>query len=170
MGEEWGSRQPFPYFCDFGPELSALVREGRIKDFAVGDKFQDKAILDQIPDPTAESTFQSAVLDWNIADQDVHRAWMDYFRLLLTVRAKEVAPLVDHLSRAHGKAEARGTVVHACWPVSGDGTIMLQANLGTELHAAIKPYDPAHRVIFTTHPTHLAETDLLPWSVTVWVE
>ena len=170
MGEEWGSRQPFPYFCDFGPELSTLVREGRIKDFAVGEKFQDKSQLEKIPDPTDEATFKSAVLDWNIADQDVHRAWMDYYRLLLTVRAKEVVPLIDHLARAHGEAKVDGTVIYANWPVSGNGAITMQANLGGETHAAIKPYDPAHRVIFSTHPTHLADADLPPWSVTVWME
>src|SRR5690606_33956629 len=28
MGEEWAAPEPFPYFCDFGPELAQKVREG----------------------------------------------------------------------------------------------------------------------------------------------
>src|SRR5579872_6769263 len=34
MGEEWAASQPFPYFCDFGPELAEKVREGRRREFA----------------------------------------------------------------------------------------------------------------------------------------
>jgi 1,4-alpha-glucan branching enzyme/maltooligosyltrehalose trehalohydrolase len=169
MGEEWGSRQPFPYFCDFGPELSGLVREGRVRDFAVGDKFRDPKVVEAIPDPTAQSTFDSAVLNWSAADEDVHRAWMDYFRLLLTTRAKEIAPLIDHLWRPHGRAYVDGTVIYVTWPIKDDGTLMMQMNLGGEIRKPIKPYEPAHRVIFSTHPTHLAD-DLPPWSVTVAME
>ena len=29
MGEEWAAAEPFPYFCDFEPELAKAVREGR---------------------------------------------------------------------------------------------------------------------------------------------
>ncbi len=29
MGEEWAAAQPFPFFCDFGPDLAEAVREGR---------------------------------------------------------------------------------------------------------------------------------------------
>ncbi|KGM30195.1 malto-oligosyltrehalose trehalohydrolase, partial [Inquilinus limosus] len=34
MGEEWGSRQPFPFFCDFEGELADTVRRGRREEFA----------------------------------------------------------------------------------------------------------------------------------------
>ena len=29
MGEEWGTTRPFPFFCDFEPELAEAVRKGR---------------------------------------------------------------------------------------------------------------------------------------------
>ena len=29
MGEEWGSKAPFPFFCDFGGDLADAVRKGR---------------------------------------------------------------------------------------------------------------------------------------------
>ena len=35
MGEEWGSRQPFPFFCDFKGELADAVRNGRKREFAL---------------------------------------------------------------------------------------------------------------------------------------
>ena len=69
MGEEWGAAQPFPFFCDFGPELADAVRKGRREEFARFPEFQDPAMRERIPDPMAEETFASAKLDW-----DEHRA------------------------------------------------------------------------------------------------
>ena len=34
MGDEWGAREPFPFFCDFTGELAEAVRDGRRKEFA----------------------------------------------------------------------------------------------------------------------------------------
>ena len=34
MGEEWGSKAPFPFFCDFGGDLADAVRKGRRVEFA----------------------------------------------------------------------------------------------------------------------------------------
>src|SRR6185369_6772303 len=47
MGDEWGARRPFPFFCDFTGELAEAVRDGRRKEFAgVFAKHHD-----EIPDP-----------------------------------------------------------------------------------------------------------------------
>src|SRR6202008_3331251 len=34
MGEEWAAAQPFPFFCDVGPDLADAVRNGRRDEFA----------------------------------------------------------------------------------------------------------------------------------------
>jgi len=34
MGEEWGSKAPFPFFCNFEGDLAEAVRDGRRKEFA----------------------------------------------------------------------------------------------------------------------------------------
>src|SRR4030095_10642143 len=60
MGEEWGATTPFPFFCDLGPALVPLVREGRRREFAHDPALRDA--LDRLPDPTAEATFATAVL------------------------------------------------------------------------------------------------------------
>jgi len=70
MGEEWGATQPFPFFCDFGPELAEAVRKGRRAEFARFPDFHDPATRERIPDPTAEETFAAAKLAWD----DVLRA------------------------------------------------------------------------------------------------
>jgi len=38
MGEEWYASTPFPFFCDFGPDLADAVRKGRREEFS---KFPD---------------------------------------------------------------------------------------------------------------------------------
>ena len=53
MGEEWGSSQPFPFFCDFKGELGDLVRRGRPEKFASFPEFQDPKQRERIPDPQA---------------------------------------------------------------------------------------------------------------------
>ncbi len=64
MGEEWGSTAPFPFFCDFEGDLADAVRNGRRKEFAGAyAKYGD-----EVPDPLDETTFRSAVLDWNARD------------------------------------------------------------------------------------------------------
>jgi 1,4-alpha-glucan branching enzyme len=57
MGEEWAARQPFPFFCHFGPELAEAVRTGRRAEFARFPEFQDPQQRERIPDPTARETF-----------------------------------------------------------------------------------------------------------------
>ena len=49
MGEEWASRRPFAFFCDFGPDLAAAVREGRRREFAHFSEFQNENARAQIP-------------------------------------------------------------------------------------------------------------------------
>ena len=36
MGEEWGSKAPFPFFCDFGGDLADAVRKGRRVELCLG--------------------------------------------------------------------------------------------------------------------------------------
>ncbi len=59
MGEEYGERNPFPFFCSFqSPELIEAVRTGRKAQFA---DFHEQA---QVPDPASEATAASARLSW----------------------------------------------------------------------------------------------------------
>jgi maltooligosyltrehalose trehalohydrolase len=84
MGEEWGCRQPFLFFCDFAGELGEAVRKGRREEFS-----RFKGFKDEVPDPLAESTFQASVLDWPKADH----VWMTHYKNLLALRQKHIVPL-----------------------------------------------------------------------------
>ena len=56
MGEEWGSKAPFPFFCDFEGDLAEAVRQGRRKEFAgayakYGDDVPDPLERIDLPNP-----------------------------------------------------------------------------------------------------------------------
>lgn len=89
MGEEWGCRQPFLFFCDFAGELGEAVRNGRCEEFKRFSAFKDPKRRETIPDPLAESTFHASVLDWSKADD----TWRAHYRELLALRRKEIVPL-----------------------------------------------------------------------------
>lgn len=77
MGEEYGEKNPFPFFVDFeDPALLDAVREGRAREF--------KGFLPEgstIPDPGAQATFDSAVLSWKVDERML--AW---YRELIHLR------------------------------------------------------------------------------------
>ena len=83
MGEEWGCRQPFLFFCDFEGELGEAVRNGRREEFRRFTSFRG-----EIPDPLAESTFRQCVLDWSKRDA----GWLAHYKKLLQLRARAIAP------------------------------------------------------------------------------
>jgi len=103
MGEEWGARSPFPFFCDFGPELAEAVRKGRREEFARFPEYQDPAARERIPDPQAEETFLSARLPWDEADA----GWLDWYRRILQCRRDAIEPLIPTIQRA-GSFEVLG--------------------------------------------------------------
>src|SRR6476469_2491285 len=59
MGEEWGSKAPFPFFCDFGGDLADAVRKGRRSEYA----WAYAEYGDEVPDALDPSTRDSAMLD-----------------------------------------------------------------------------------------------------------
>ena len=94
MGDEWGAREPFPFFCDFKGELAEAVRNGRRKEFA---EAYAQHSHDDVPDPLSEQTVRLATLDWAAIDQPAHRARLDLVRRLLAARKSFVIPRLPQL-------------------------------------------------------------------------
>ena len=92
MGEEWGCRQPFLFFCDFDGELGEAVRNGRREEFARFAAFADPKARARIPDPLSEQTFKRSVLRWKDARGTPGRAWLSHYKALLDIRRTEIAP------------------------------------------------------------------------------
>ena len=81
MGEEYGETAPFPYFVSHSdPDLIEVVRRGRRAEFAC---LQGS---DEPPDPQAEATRQSAILDHSLRHQGKHRILYELYQELIKLR------------------------------------------------------------------------------------
>jgi len=123
MGEEWGSRKPFPYFCDFDEALNAKIREGRRAELSRLPGFDDEQGLD----PTAQSTMRSAVLDWDAASSKDGLNWIDRYRQLISLRRERVVPLLSQM-RSGGKWQVTDGVLRVDWPLANGRRYVLVAN------------------------------------------
>jgi len=162
MGEEWHSRRPFQFFCDFGGELGEAVSNGRRQEFARFEAFRDPGKRASIPDPQAERTFDDSKLDWERLADPQHAATMRWYRDLLRVRRRHIAPLLAELSSAgefslidHGALVVR-------WHARGGGELTLMVNLSP--HAV--PGFPAERGSLLWQEGHVdAAGTFAPWSL-----
>lgn len=153
MGDEWGAREPFPFFCDFTGDLAEAVRQGRRREFAEAYA----AHGDEIPDPLARETRDLAVLDWDAREKPDHAERLALTRDLLAARRQFVVPLIPVMT-GPGEASLADSVLRARWP-AGDRTLMLLANLSGS--ARPKPDVTWQTSIWGGTPP----AELPPWSV-----
>jgi maltooligosyltrehalose trehalohydrolase len=157
MGEEWGCRQPFLFFCDFDGELGDAVRNGRRAEFARFAAFRDPAARARIPDPLAEETFRKSVLRWEDADP----AWLDLHKELLRIRGTEIVPRGAKPGRYEMLAER---VFSVLWPLEDGGVLRLLANCADAPFELAMP--PRGRCLWG--PEHAERMDA--WRVSWWLE
>jgi maltooligosyltrehalose trehalohydrolase len=126
MGEEWGSKTAFPFFCDFTGDLAKAVREGRRREYG----WAYAKYGSEVPDPLDLSTFRSAKLDWDSLNEEAGRRRLALVRDLLTVRRREIMPRLANAAFGEAHAADNGLLT-ASWQL-GDGTgLLLRANLST---------------------------------------
>jgi malto-oligosyltrehalose trehalohydrolase len=154
MGEEWGATQPFPFFCDFPEPLASAIRKGRRAEF----KTAYIELGDDVPDPLAEGTFRSAVIDWNGRATAHGRSRLALVRDLLTVRRREIVPRLT--GATFGSAQWNEAVLTADWSLGHGTALMLLANL-SKTEADPPPRMRAGRPIWGGDPNG----KLPPWSV-----
>ena len=125
MGEEFGARTPFLFFCDFAGDLAKAVREGRRKEFASFERFRDAKVRETIPDPLALQTFEASRLAWEALPKKEHAGWLELYRELISVRMREIVPRIAKPQR------------HASYSVFGEAGMALDWTFadGAKLHA-----------------------------------
>jgi malto-oligosyltrehalose trehalohydrolase len=165
MGEEFGAKTPFLFFCDFTGDLAKAVTEGRRNEFSRFAKFASEENRSQIPDPNQEQTFSRSKLDWASIIEPRHHDWLEYYRTLLALRRDRIVPrLVTGKVRSKFTLEGSGLTV--AWKFGRSTTLTLLANLGSSAIPA--PSRPSGELIFTTTETVTAgwnQETLPPWSV-----
>jgi maltooligosyltrehalose trehalohydrolase len=154
MGEEWGSKAPFPFFCDFEGDLAQAVRTGRRREYA----WAYAKYGDGIPDPLDRSTFQSAVLDWQACNEPSGRRRLALVQELLAIRRREIVPRLA--GAAFGDAQSADSgLLTAHWRMGDAAVLRLQANLSD--HTIAQPTETVGTAIWGLE----ASRSLPPWSV-----
>jgi maltooligosyltrehalose trehalohydrolase len=155
MGEEWGSERPFPFFCDFQGDLAEAVRIGRRREYGWAyEKYRD-----EVPDPLAPETLESAKLDWQTTETQAGARRLELVRQLLAIRRREIAPRLR--GARFGEAEAHDSgLFQADWRMGDGAKLGLIANLSANEIARPSPLPPGT-------PIWGGEPDdrLPPWSV-----
>ena len=155
MGEEWGSKVPFPFFCGFEGELADAVRKGRRREY----DWAYAEYGDAVPDPLALSTFRSAVLDWDSRSRPEGEKRLALVRELLAIRRREIVPRLA--GAAFGKAHAADSgLLTANWRMGDGATLRLLANL-SDIAMAHEEIETAGTVIWGGEASGL----IAPWSV-----
>jgi maltooligosyltrehalose trehalohydrolase len=124
MGEEFGSKTPFPFFCDFKGGLADAVRKGRRSEY----EWAYAKYGDEIPDPLDMATFDSAVLDWDARNAEPGRTRLNLVRDLLAVRHREIAPRLANAGFGEAYATDDG-FLSAHWRMGDGKRLHLMANL-----------------------------------------
>jgi malto-oligosyltrehalose trehalohydrolase len=157
MGQDWGSQAPFPFFCDFHGDLGEAVRQGRRKEYA----WAYAKYGDEVPDPLARTTFESAILDWESQSEPAGRKRLELVQHLLKIRRREIIPRLAGAAFGVARAEGDGLLT-ANWRM-GDGSMLrLRANLSKRA-IADKP-DKARGAGSRIWGTEIGEV-IQPWSV-----
>jgi len=170
MGEEFGAAQPFLFFCDFGAELAAAVRDGRRGEFARFERFSDPAARERIPDPNDLATFNASRLDWGALTLPEHEAWLAYYRRLLAIRRDELFARLRGIAGGRAAWQRRGdSVLSVSWRLGDGSDLTVVGNLSGVAARGVER--PADRVIYRSEALTqdlLDSGDFPPWSV-VWL-
>jgi maltooligosyltrehalose trehalohydrolase len=170
MGEEWAARQPFLFFCDFGPDLAQPVVEGRRREFARFPEFRDPKARERIPDPQDPATRARSILGWDDLLRPEHRGWWEWTRGLLRLRQAEVVPrLTAGVTKAEAtRLGAAGLAVE--WQLGQGSRLRLAVNLGAAPLGEPLPWARPGRRLFETAGGPVPSGGLGPWHAAYYVE
>jgi malto-oligosyltrehalose trehalohydrolase len=169
MGEEWAAPQPFPFFCDFEPDLARRVRTGRLREFSQFEQFRDPRARGRIPDPTAAATFRSAVLNWADPEISPHRERLALVRRLFALRHRAIMP---RLSGMHKGADGYGTFgqggLTVTWRLGEGSRLHVLANLSGAAANEALPVLPGEVLFETERPGERRRRGRLPAWWVLW--
>ncbi len=161
MGEEWGCRQPFPFFCDFEAELAQRVDAGRRQE--VERLLQHGGAPSRLPAlaPNDPATAEAARLDWDALAAPAAQAWLALYRELLALRRREIVPRLAGMTGA-GRYRVEQGALALEWRLGDGTTLRLLANLSD---VPLAPASPPGQLLYTNAPAPGA-----PWAVTYTLE
>lgn len=133
MGEEWGCRRPFHFFCDFEPELARKVRDGRRSEFANFPHGARASEIDSAPDPLSLQTFEASTIDWKDLTIPEHAEWLAIHRRLLALRERVVIPRLRGATAVGSSVGGpRGRLLTAVWLMADGCEYRVVANVDAQ--------------------------------------
>ncbi len=170
MGEEFGTKTPFLFFCDFEKGLAEAVAAGRRNEFVRFTKFSDPTVRAGIPDPNTVKTFDRSRLNWDDLAQPHHQEWLHFYQRLLKLRCQYIVPRLSDACAIKATCEVHGDHrLSAHWDFPDRSKLSLLANLGPDFVSGLTSV-PSSRIIFSSegvNETHMKRGTLPAWSV-VW--
>ena len=155
MGDEFGARTPFPFFCDFSGALADAVREGRRREFAQAYE----SFGQDVPDPLSEATFKSAKLEWRDLDS-AGRARQMLVKRLLEIRRTAIVPHLADARFRDSDLEVATRPLSASWTLGAGRSLSLRANISDRPLPRGAPVPPG-KPLWGGEPPDV----LPPWSV-----
>lgn len=150
MGEEFGATTPFPFFISHTNQfLLDATRNGRKEEFSRAGWAED-----EIADPAAEATYESAKLDWSFSPEQ--EKILGAYRRLLHLR-QELR--LAHPDLRNWTVDTGGS--DAPWLAFGSGDYLLVANLSDADQSA--PYGGELVYSFGSPSVGSDETNLGAW-------
>ena len=118
MGEEWWTKTPFLYFCDFEGELAEAVHKGRCREFG----------FSECVDPNAPDNFTHSTLDWEEPHQEPYQTRLAMMRHLLEVRREHIWPLLKSRYERAVYTIIEKTALDVRWEFQDNRLLRLIAN------------------------------------------
>ena len=153
MGEEWASARPFLFFCDFAPQLAEAVRQGRRREFGEFPEFAEAAAQDRLPDPTAETSLLASRLDRAERERQPHAEWLERYRGLLSLRAREIAPRLRGMAPGGDYRLLGPAALRVEWRLGDGSTLRLLANFADVAVGLSERAPAADTLLYCTTPT-----------------
>jgi malto-oligosyltrehalose trehalohydrolase len=171
MGEEFDARQPFLFFCDFGPDLATAVSKGRRRGYARFQRLDSLEGDETLPEPNDPATFRRSKLDWQSLSATPHADWLSFHRGLLALRHRQIVPRLAGIRGNAGAARQLGERgLRIEWRLGEGSTLTLLANMGNR-PLAIDSSDLPEESPLYAHPPDWnpgASIDSLPAWCVLW--
>jgi maltooligosyltrehalose trehalohydrolase len=161
MGEEWSASSPFQFFVSFEePGLCALVKQGRLREFAAFI-----AADQDLPDPADPATYARSKLRWEEVETPAGQKMVDWYRQLIALRRRTAVLTNGRLDLVDVRfSEPRQ------WLVMERGPVTVACNFALEAQPIPLTAGQPAGILLASHPAAAMREDSLsapPESVTI---
>ena len=136
QGQDFQTSHPFFFFADHTPDLSKLVRSGRVREMSQFPSIATPEGTACLPDPADSATFNRCKLDWSERERNVEAVRLH--KDLLRLRREDPVLRAQRMRGVDGAVLSEHAFVLRYFGESM-GDRLLVVNFGSRLHASPIP-------------------------------